>query len=224
MLQPLPVDGWEGFAHLGDWRLTEAKPDTHSASGSRAWPEPDAPHGRPAGMGSVCYIASEPRGVSWVAEGWEPVGYGQASRAQFEVGAYVEGTSIQCYHLKNVGFQIDPTGLRLALGIATETTSGVERLYHMEHKVEVRRFLRKHPQVLAVLLEAYPHLQKHFGASPDVLLEVVADAEAEQSEMLFAYVLTALPAKQALERLDQFDEDWFLDQLDRVGDLFCFNL
>jgi len=46
----------------------------------------------------------------------------------------------------------------------------------------------------------------------------------EGAKELFAYIRTSLPVDEALSRLDKFDEEWFLDQLDRAGGRFNFNL
>jgi len=96
--------------------------------------------------------------------------------------------------------------------------------YSFRDALAIRGFLRAHPQLTEVLLEAHAHLQECFGPDPQVALEVVSDPEAEGPDELFAYILTSLPADEALVRLDRLDEEWFLDQLDRVGTFFNFNL
>jgi len=88
----------------------------------------------------------------------------------------------------------------------------------------VRHFLYAHPQLVEVLLDAHVYLQKHFGPDPQVILEVVSDPEVEDMDELFAYILTSLPVDEALARLNRLDEEWFLDQLDRVGGRLNFNL
>jgi hypothetical protein len=100
----------------------------------------------------------------------------------------------------------------------------LEEIYSFRNVEAVRRFLHAHPHLIEVILEAYPYLVRHFGPNPQVMLEVVRDPEAERSEQLFAYILTSLNADEALDRLDRLDEEWFLDQFDRVGNLFNFNL
>jgi len=100
----------------------------------------------------------------------------------------------------------------------------IEEIYSCRHAMAVRRFLYAYPQLVEVLLEAYPYLVKHFGPNPQVMLKVVRDPEAGRSEQLMAYILTSLDADEALIRLDRLDEEWFMDQFDRVGDLFNFNL
>ena len=100
----------------------------------------------------------------------------------------------------------------------------LEKVYSFRNTEAVRRFLHIHPHLVETILEAYPYLVKHFGPNPQVMLEVVRDPEAERPEQLFAYILTSLDADEALDRLDRLDEEWFLDQSERVGDLFNFNL
>lgn len=96
--------------------------------------------------------------------------------------------------------------------------------YSFRNVMAVRRFLRVHPQLTKVLLEAHAYLQKLFGPVPQVVLEVVSDPEAEGWSQLFAYILTGLPVDEAQARLDELDEEWFLDQLDQVDNFFNFNL
>lgn len=100
----------------------------------------------------------------------------------------------------------------------------LEKMYSFRDAMAVQRFLQMHPHVVRVLLDAYPYLLKHFGPDPQVVLEVISDREAESWDQLFAYVCTPLPVNEALARLDRLDQEWFLDQLDRVEDLFNFNL
>lgn len=97
-------------------------------------------------------------------------------------------------------------------------------MYSFHDAATVSSFLSAHPHLIEILFEAYPHLLEHLGPDLKVALKVVSDPEAEDSKRLFAYLLTSLPPEEALIRLDRLDEEWFLDQTDRVGDLFNFNL
>lgn len=100
----------------------------------------------------------------------------------------------------------------------------IEDLYSLRNAAAVRRFLHAYPRLIEVLLEAHGYLQKYFGPDPQVTLEVVSDPEVEDMDELFAYILTSLPVDEALARLNRLDEEWFLDQLDRVNGRFNFNL
>jgi len=100
----------------------------------------------------------------------------------------------------------------------------LEGIYSLRNAAAVRRFLRAYPQLVEVLLAARVSLQKYFGPDPQVTLEVVSDPEVEGVEELFAYIRTSLPVDEALAQLNRLDEEWFLGQLDRVGERFNFNL
>ena len=100
----------------------------------------------------------------------------------------------------------------------------LETTYLFRNHSAVRRYLELNPELVEVLLEARQRVQHLFGASAEVILEVVNDPEVMDSSKLFAYIRTPLPIDQALDRLQALDDDWFLSQLDRVGDLFNLNL
>ncbi|MCX7707648.1 MAG: hypothetical protein N2204_06550 [Anaerolineae bacterium] len=105
-----------------------------------------------------------------------------------------------------------------------EKLSQIRRIYGFRGEAEAVRFLRMHPALIDLLLEALPHVERYFGPHPEVVLEVVVDPEASDSEELFANIRTSLPVEEALECLNQFDEEWFLDQLARTEGRFNFNL
>lgn len=108
--------------------------------------------------------------------------------------------------------------------LSQNMTLALERIYSLRSAAAVRRFLHSYPELLEVLLEAHIHLRRCFGSDLRVTLEVVSDPEVEGLEELFAYIHTRLPVAEALARLDRLDDEWFLDQLDRVGGRFNFNL
>ena len=92
---------------------------------------------------------------------------------------------------------------------------------------EVRRFLRVYPDAPDVLLEARPYIERIFGPTTQVVLEVTFDPDSESprdSEELFGNIEVSLPVEEALERLNQFDSEWFLAQLARAGGRLNFNL
>jgi hypothetical protein len=86
-------------------------------------------------------------------------------------------------------------------------------------------YLAAHPQVADFLQTGYGQLRRFFGPEASFVLEVVRDPEdSVPSDFLFVNIRTALPVDDAMARLDQFDEDWYLDQVDTFGDLVNFNL
>jgi predicted HTH domain antitoxin len=89
---------------------------------------------------------------------------------------------------------------------------------------QVRPFLQAYPHLTGFLLDAFPYLQKHFGPSPSVELDVIRDPEIGPTGELIAYILTPLSVDEAQARLDRLDDEWLLDELDRVDGLLNFSL
>jgi len=100
----------------------------------------------------------------------------------------------------------------------------LQRLYHLRNATAIDAFLDLHPVLVDVLVQAYPHLERHFVVSAPIPLELVQDAEAADRATLFVYIPTTLLAAEARVRLYEFDDEWFLDQIERVGSLLNFNL
>ncbi len=105
-----------------------------------------------------------------------------------------------------------------------EKLSQLKSIYRLRDEADTPGFLRTYPVLIDLLLEAPIHLERCFGPNPQVVLEVVTDPESDDSEELFANIRTSLPVEEALERLNQLDDMWFLAQLGRTGGRFNFNL
>ncbi len=103
------------------------------------------------------------------------------------------------------------------------TSYNLHELFEYRNRDKVDLYLQSHPELSSFLEESHGYLVKHFGAAAKLALEVVRDPEAEQQQ-LFVYIKTAAPTDEALKRLGRFDEEWFLNHLDRVGDHLNFNL
>ncbi len=112
----------------------------------------------------------------------------------------------------------------MASSLNAERLRHIEKDFLFRQPEKVQAFLQDHPQLIEIVLEAALHIERHFGLDTQVELAVSVDPEIEDMEELFAYVCTSLPVDEALARLDRLDEEWFLDQLERVDDLFNIDL
>jgi len=99
----------------------------------------------------------------------------------------------------------------------------LSRMYALSKYSKLFRFFDENQYLIPVVIEAHRELKKRFP-SEKLLLEVVSDPEAGGCDELFAYILTSLPVEDALQRLNDLDEQWFLNELDRTNGLFNFNL
>jgi hypothetical protein len=84
-------------------------------------------------------------------------------------------------------------------------------------------FLQEHQELFVLLKEASKEIRKYFP-SEDLKLELVSDPEIVQDRQLFVYIFTSLSVTDALNKFDEFDEQWWLDRIDRANGLLNFNL
>jgi hypothetical protein len=100
----------------------------------------------------------------------------------------------------------------------------LSQFYTFRGAQEVSGFLHAHPFLAPLLLEAYNKIAKHYGPSPQVVLEVVTDPEATDDRELFVFIRTNLPPDEALSKLDQLDKEWWLDEADRAKGKLCIHV
>ncbi|OGF56907.1 MAG: hypothetical protein A2Z21_07335 [Candidatus Fraserbacteria bacterium RBG_16_55_9] len=102
--------------------------------------------------------------------------------------------------------------------------SDLNNLYEFVKKPEVDAYLQRYKFLERILAEAAAEIREAFGFAINLSLEVRYDPEAPDEAALFAYIHTDLPPDEALEKLDRFDQEWLLDQLDRIDGKLNFNL
>lgn len=101
----------------------------------------------------------------------------------------------------------------------------LETFYQFRNSAEIRNFLKRHPELIAVLQAGHSAVEEIFGNGILIALEVVKDPEVTNSQQLFGYIkVDAFSPEEAFERLNAFDETWFIKQSDLIGGLLNFNL
>lgn len=99
----------------------------------------------------------------------------------------------------------------------------LEQLYTFRERPGVLRFLNKYPFLVSLLLEAHKKIGDYFPNS-QVFLEVVTDPETINDHQLVTFIATNLVPDKAVDSLNRFDDDWWLDALDRAQGKLCINL
>ena len=92
----------------------------------------------------------------------------------------------------------------------------VEQLYILRRRNEVTGFLKAHPFLVPLILEAYGKIAEYFGPSAEVVLEVTTDPEAEDDQELFVLMQAQRSPHEALACLDRLDQEWWLDALPKA--------
>jgi len=99
----------------------------------------------------------------------------------------------------------------------------LESIYTLREPRKVFRFLERNTFLAPLLIEAYPKLENRFPDS-QIFLEVDTDPEEGNDQQLLVLIATTSSPKEALRRLKELDEDWWLDALDRAQGKLCINL
>lgn len=94
-----------------------------------------------------------------------------------------------------------------------ETAVSVPAGFAAPDQEEVTDFLRRHPDAAAILREALPHVRAAFGPAT-LSLRVIRDPDSGGAMDLFAFIQVQEAGGSALEKLDRFDEDWWMRRSD----------
>ena len=135
---------------------------------------------------------------------------------QNNIEDYISETSIP------TGYHVDVTN-QVTTYLIEQQLYHLEQLYTFDQSGIVKDYILKNPNLAGLLLEAYSELSRFFGSNPTVKLAVTIDPE-EGFRELFAYVKTTAPVGEAIDKLDAFDAEWFLDNLYRAENKLNFNL
>ena len=87
----------------------------------------------------------------------------------------------------------------------------LERLYRIPDVEKVRAYLTAHPDAVDILIEAYPHLERHFGRRVIVELRFPRGCECDYQGDLLAMLQSQSDADTALEQFDRFWDEWWGD-------------
>lgn len=99
----------------------------------------------------------------------------------------------------------------------------LERLYSFREPIQVRTFLSEHAFLLPLLDAAHDITMRYF-APLSLSVEVIADPDsADDQQLVLFVVLQDTPAK-AFEKLQRFDDEWWLDAMDEAKGRLCISL
>lgn len=99
----------------------------------------------------------------------------------------------------------------------------LEQLYSFRKTTETLHFLEKNSFLVPLLRDAYYNIHNYFPYS-ELFLEVVADPEAADEKQLVVFIAVKHKRSDASLALDQLDEDWWLDAMERAQDKLCITL
>jgi len=99
----------------------------------------------------------------------------------------------------------------------------LNRIYTFRKPSEVSDFLSDNVYLVPLLVEAYGKIREYFP-SAKLILEVVADPEADKEKELVIFICTNLPPDEALDRLELLDRNWWLDASLDSSEKLCIHV
>lgn len=107
--------------------------------------------------------------------------------------------------------------------VHNEMLAGLKQQYRIPDEGRVFAFLHQHSQLIGVLQEGRAVVSLLFGEETPIKLHMQRDPETGD-ECLIAWIQTALPAGEAVDRLLALDDSWFSERLHITGELLSFTL
>ena len=101
--------------------------------------------------------------------------------------------------------------LKLNDVVPTRELEFIERSYRIKDIDTIRNYLVTNTELIPVLNEAYSEITKYFPTAA-LRLQVDYDRDVpDEAGHSSLYICTALDADTALDKLDEFDDRWWLD-------------
>ena len=96
----------------------------------------------------------------------------------------------------------------------------LEEFYLFRNPKEAKIFLLANDYLIEILFEAHWQIKKVFGEAVTTYLELHRDPE-EEFEELFVVVKSTCSPEEARKLMDQLDEEWFLDVMNKTQGNMC---
>ena len=97
-----------------------------------------------------------------------------------------------------------------------EQINVLAREYEIRNPTEVAAFLCRNKSLIDLLEEIPRKLRKFFGRNVKLAVELFAEPEMPASKEIFVLVITKKDAKEARAKMDEFDQKWWLENMDKA--------
>lgn len=103
-----------------------------------------------------------------------------------------------------------------SLASSNHWQNGLVGRFTLREPDEVFGYLNHNPMLVPLILEAGDKAHEYFAERPALALHVTEYPD-DGSRELFLLIQTAQSPEAALSQLDRFDQEWWLDALDRAA-------
>ncbi|WP_152976665.1 hypothetical protein [Herpetosiphon geysericola] len=103
---------------------------------------------------------------------------------------------------------------RSATSFIEKKVTSLREVYEFGSAVDkIEKFVRAYSHLVDFLLDAYKHVQAKF---PEATIKLTVDVESSaKTHEAFIRVTPHIPFPEARQRLDEFDDAWWIKNLDR---------
>lgn len=100
----------------------------------------------------------------------------------------------------------------------------LEQRYIFRNQSEVMDFAVNNSFLLQPLHEACEQIREYFGNSAQAILEVITDPEFVEDQELVIFIRTNLSPDEAFKKLEQIDDEWWLDIPANIRKKLCIDV
>lgn len=118
---------------------------------------------------------------------------------------------------------IETNSLLYAEASLKHPKQALEDHFSLREGAELRQFIEANPFLLDLLLESQSNISNYFPKS-ELALQVITNPEGVDDRQLVLFIITNLSPEDALAKLQQFDDAWWVDALDRAQGKLCITL
>lgn len=97
-------------------------------------------------------------------------------------------------------------------------------IFHCKDKEKVEIFIQDKDYILPFIKQSILYLVKYFGQPLEITLEVMSFPEDATEDELIAWIKSSDEIETGLDKLEGFNDEWFLDRMQEVDYCFNFNL
>ncbi len=101
--------------------------------------------------------------------------------------------------------------------IIDEKFEVLSRKYKISKTDEVKNFLSNNRFLIKLIEEISSKISQYFGVNQKPALKISYEPEFPSSSELLVEIRTELSAKEAMPLLEKFDEEWWLENLDKAN-------
>jgi hypothetical protein len=89
---------------------------------------------------------------------------------------------------------------------------------------EALEYLNQHPMLYPYIVESIEKIKAIFGSYIELELRLRIDPEIANAQTLYCYIWVTMTVDEALDKLDKFDDEYYLKLPEKIKDYLNYNV